>query len=183
MLRRDFLKAASLAVAGVASISEAAESRIRARVVLEPFDYDGVQLRPSRWLSQLQTAREFYLQVSDDDILHGWRLAAGLPAPGKPLGGWCGKNSSTVFGQWLSGMARLYRATNDAAIREKAGRLLTGWAKTLKPDGDCGMNHYPFEKLVCGLVDMHVYAGHSDALPLLVKVTSVASKRLGRKNV
>jgi uncharacterized protein len=183
MLRRDFLKTTSLAVAGVASISEAAESRIRARVVLEPFDYDGVQLRPSRWLSQLQTAREFYLQVSDDDILHGWRLAAGLPAPGKPLGGWCGKNSSTVFGQWLSGMARLYRATNDAAIREKAGRLLTGWAKTLKPDGDCGMNHYPFEKLVCGLVDMHVYGGHSDALPLLVKVTSVASKRLGRENI
>jgi len=183
MLRRDFLKTASLAVAGVASTSEAAESRIRGRVVLESFDYDGVRLRPSRWLSQLQTARDFYLDVSDDDILHGWRVAAGLPAPGNPLGGWCGKNSNTVFGQWLSGMARLYRATNDAAIREKAGRLLAGWAKTLKPDGDCRMNHYPFEKLVCGLVDMHVYGGHPDALPLLLKATSVASNKLARNNI
>jgi len=183
MFRRDFLKTASLAVAAVASPSQAAESRIRARVLLEPFDYDGVQLRPSRWLSQLQTAREFYLAVSDDDILHGWRAAAGLPAPGQPLGGWCAQNTNTVFGQWLSGMARLYRAANDTEIREKAGRLLTGWAKTVKPDGDCGMRHYAFEKLVCGLVDMHVYGGYPEALPLLVKVTSFASKSFSRENI
>lgn len=183
ILRRDFLKTAPLAVAAVMSTPAAAESRIRASVALEPFDYDGVQLRPSRWLSQMQTARDFYLEVSDDDILHGWRVAAGLPAPGKPLGGWCGKNSNTVFGQWLSGMARVYRATNDTEIREKASRLLTGWAKTVKPDGDCRMNHYPFEKLVCGLVDMHVYGGNPEALPLLVKVTSSASKRLSRERI
>ena len=39
---------------------------------------------------------------SDDDILCGFRKDAGLPAPGKTLGGWCARDSSTVFGQWLS---------------------------------------------------------------------------------
>ena len=45
------------------------------------------------------------------------------------------------------------RATGDAAMREKVVRLFTEWAKTVKPDGNCGMTHYPFEKLVGGLVD------------------------------
>ena len=35
-------------------------------------------------------------------------------------------------------------------------KLFTEWAKTVKPDGNCGMNHYPYEKLVCGLVDMQL---------------------------
>ncbi len=37
--------------------------------------------------------------------------------------------------------------------------LKTEWAKTVKPVGDCGMRHYPYEKLVRDLVDMHQYAG------------------------
>jgi dipeptidyl aminopeptidase/acylaminoacyl peptidase len=45
------------------------------------------------------------------------------------------------------------RVTGDAAMREKVVRLFTEWAKTVKPDGNCGMTHYPFEKLVGGLVD------------------------------
>jgi dipeptidyl aminopeptidase/acylaminoacyl peptidase len=45
------------------------------------------------------------------------------------------------------------RATGDAAMREKVVRLFTEWAKTVKPDGNCGMTHYPCEKLVGGLVD------------------------------
>ena len=44
---------------------------------------------------QVEAAREFYLGVSDDDILHGFRSAAGLAAPGKPLGGWCRDDSAT----------------------------------------------------------------------------------------
>src|ERR1022692_36455 len=50
-------------------------------------------------------------------------------------------------------MSRMSRATGDAAMREKVVRLFTEWAKTVKPDGNCGMTHYPFEKLVGGLVD------------------------------
>jgi DUF1680 family protein len=153
-----------------------------ARVKLEAFDYGGVRLLPSRWQRQYQAARAFYASVGDDDILHGFRAAAGRPAPGRPLGGWCGKDSSTVFGQWLSGMARMARATGDAQMRDKAVRLFRDWSGTIKPDGDCGMRHYAFDKLVCGLLDLARYADHADAVAALEKVVAFAQRSFSREN-
>ncbi len=147
---------------------------------LEPFDYDGVRLLEGRWQQQYQAGRDRYFGVSDDDILHGYRAAAGLPAPGKPLGGWCRTNSNTVFGQWLSGMARMHRATGDQPIRDKAVGLLRGWAKTVGADGDCRMDTYAYDKLVCGLVDLQLYAGVGEAIPLLERVTDWADRTFSR---
>ena len=79
-------------------------------------------------------------------------------------------------------MSRLYRATGDARMRDKAVTLMTEWAKTVKPDGDAGMRHYPYDKLVCGLVDLQLYTGHEPAISLLEKVTDFASKTLDRSN-
>jgi DUF1680 family protein len=89
-------------------------------------------------------------------------------------------DSSTVFGQWLSGMSRLSRATVDAAMRDKAIALFSEWAKTVPASGDCGMNHYPFDKLVCGLVDLDRYAGHREARAMLARVTAFADQTFER---
>jgi DUF1680 family protein len=182
MPRRTFLKTAPVAAYALVETAKGALMKSPAppsRIKLEAFDYRGVRLRESRWQKQYQAARDFYFGVSDDDILHGYRLAAGLPAPGKPLGGWCARNSNTVFGQWLSGLSRFACATDDAALREKVIRLFTEWSKTVKPDGNCGMTHYPFEKLVCGLVDMQLYLD-CDTTAVLERVTDWASKTLDR---
>jgi hypothetical protein len=184
--RRDFLKtapAAACLAASVAGLAPLASAEPVAPARLEPFDFDGVRLLDSRWRAQYQAARDFYLGIPDDDILHGFRRAAGLPAPGAPLGGWCSQTTGGVFGQWLSGMARVYRATGDGAMRDKAVRLFTEWAKTVKADGDCGMRHYPYDKLVCGLVDLQMYAGQQDAIVALEKVTGFAIKNFNRDNV
>jgi DUF1680 family protein len=181
--RRDFLKSAPVAAYAITQIAGGAMLKAptaSTRIKIEPFDYRGVRLRESRWQKQYQAAREFYFGVSDDDILCGYRSAAGLAAPGKPLGGWCARNSNTVFGQWLSGLSRMACASNNDALREKVVRLFTEWAKTVKPDGNCGMNHYPFEKLVCGLVDMQLYADYADTTEMLEKVTDWASRTLER---
>lgn len=183
MLRRDFLKAASVAAGVLAQTARAAAPEPSSRNVIEPFNYQGVRLLESRWQRQVHGAREFYLGLADDDILHGFRADAGLPAPGRALGGWARRNTGGVFGQWLSGMARMYRATGDSALRDKAVRLMTEWGKTVKPDGDCRMGHYPWDKLVCGLVDLHVYAGEAGAIPLLEKTTDWAAKNLNRENM
>lgn len=178
--RRDFLKAAPLAAAALAPAAPQSTASTRSR--LQTFDYQGVRLLPSRWQEQVRQARDFYFALPDDDILKGFRAAAGLPAPGTTLGGWCEKDSSPIFGQWLSGMARLSRATGDRELHEKAVRLMTGWGATVKPNGDCGMRHYAWEKLVCGLVDMHVYGGEASAVPLLERVTDYASKNFNHDN-
>ncbi|MCX7973244.1 MAG: glycoside hydrolase family 127 protein, partial [Candidatus Aminicenantes bacterium] len=78
---------------------------IKGKIAISPFDYQGVKLLASRWQRQYASARDYYLSLSDDDILCGFRRAAGLPAPGKPLGGWASRDSSVVFGQWLQAMA------------------------------------------------------------------------------
>jgi DUF1680 family protein len=199
MLRRDFLKvvpvaAGTLVEAARTSVSPKFPIRsarvaaptppvVPSRLRIEAFDYQGVKLLDSKWLDQVHRARDYYLGVSNDDILQGFRAAAGLPAPGKPLGGWCAKDSQTVFGQWLSGMSRMYRATGDSALRDKASYLLAEWAKTVKPDGDCGMRHYSYDKMVCGLVDLKLYADHPDAVPLLEKITDWASKTFEHENM
>ena len=63
-----------------------------AKVVLWPFDYQGVVLRESRWQKQASSGRDFYMSLSDDDVLNGFRVTAGVSAPGKPLGGWAARD-------------------------------------------------------------------------------------------
>jgi DUF1680 family protein len=181
MDRRDFL-AATLLAGGALNQPMQRTNPESTRARIDAFDYQNVRLRPSRWKEQSDAAREYYYALSNDDILHGHRKEAGLPAPGAPLGGWCGRNSNTVLGQWLSGMSRIYRATGDARVRDKAIALATEWAKTVKPDGNAGMQHYPFDKLVCGLVDLHLYADHAPAIAILERVTEFASRTFDRSN-
>jgi len=152
-------------------------------LALETFDYQGVTLRPSRWQKQYAAARDYYLGVPNDDILCGYRRAAGLAAPGAPLGGWCRVNSDTVFGQWIQAMARAARATGDGELGAKAVALVTELAKTVGPDGNCRMRHYPYEKLIGGLVDTERYLGFLEARPLLNAVIDWGIKNLDRTNL
>ena len=156
------------------------KSKLAGKVVISPFDYQGVRFGPSRWQNQYESARNYYLAVSDDDILCGFRRAANLPAPGSPLGGWAAQNSSTVFGQWLQAMARTSRANNDTEMRSKATKLVDEWAKTLSADGNSRMGHYPWEKLLGGLSDMNQYAGHQGTPALMEKITDYAMANLNR---
>jgi uncharacterized protein len=187
--RREFIATTAAATAGALLASRAARAAADEpvgganRTVLEPFDYQGVTLHESQWQRQYQAARDFWFNLSDDDILCGYRRAANLPAPGKPLGGWCSTNSDTVFGQWLSGMARMHRATGDGPIKAKADALMIEWGKTLPADANTRMNHYAFDKLVCGLIDMHLYAASDPALPLLERICDYASAHLAHQNV
>jgi uncharacterized protein len=151
-----------------------------AEAVLNTFDYEGVRLLPGRLWSQVQRARDVYSSVSNDDVLKGFREAAGLPAPGAGMRGWCAETSSCIFGQLLSGMARLSRATGDAALRGKALALFDGWRQTTGPDGDARMGLYDWEKLLCGLVDLHAYGGCPEALPVLERTTEWAARTFDR---
>ncbi len=147
---------------------------------LETFDYDGVRLLPGRFADQAARAREVYFSLPDDDILKGFRARAGRPAPGAGMRGWCAETSSCIFGQLLSGLARLSRATDDAPLRNKALALFDGWRKTVPPGGDAAMRLYDWEKLVCGLVDLRAYAGCADALPVLEESTGWAARTFDR---
>ena len=169
----------------VYTVAEAAPRPLGERVI-EPFDYHGVTLEPGPLKRQLDEVKAFYLGLSDDDLLKGFRTRAGLPAPGKDLGGWYSSDTFLVFGQIVSGLARLYAASGDPACREKANRLITEWARCIGPDGyfyaapKPNAPHYIYDKMLWGLVDSYSYCGNTNALTALSRITDWAIKNLDR---
>jgi DUF1680 family protein len=156
------------------------------RRIVEPFDYRGVTLGPGPLRKQLDEVRAFYLAIPNDDLLKGFRTRAGRPAPGRELGGWYSSDTFLVFGQIVSGLARLHAATGDPACREKANRLIEEWAKCIEPDGyfyasrKPNAPHYIYDKMLWGLLDAHAYCGNLEALAHLGRITDWAIKNLGR---
>ena len=175
--RRGFLQAIMSVPLGVSALN--AQPTRPSPVRLESFDYSGVRLLPGRFHNQYEATRDFYLALAEDDLVYGFRVQAGLPAPGKPLDGWCRTSTAGVFGQWLSGMARMAKATGDRTMGDKAVRLMGMWAQCFEKTGRVG-GHYAFDKFFCGLLDIHRYTGNPDALTLLRRITGAAGKTLPR---
>lgn len=181
---RVFLGCAALIAACGAAKAAGTSAVDKGVSVLQPFNYHGVTLHDGRMKMQFDEARDFYLRIPNDDLLRGYRLRAGRPAPGADLAGcYLGHNA---FGQWLSGFARMYAATGDAACKEKAEALLRGWAECLEPDGfffiekDPGLPHYYYDKMLCGLVDLLAYCGTKEAGEYLERITDWAIAHLDR---
>ena len=189
--RRSFMKrllGASLAPAVLSARPDRSamdeDVRERKTAVVVPFDYSGVRLLDGPLKKQYDTTRDYYYNVPNDDILKGFRQRVGLPAPGRDMGGWCQRDTAEVLGQWLSGISRMYKATADATLMKKATYLMREWARAAAMDGEYFSNrrnlgiehsHYIFDKTVCGLVDMCLYGGQKDALPILETTVDRAS--------
>lgn len=136
-------------------------------------------LGPGRHRDQVVRARDTYLGLGDDSLLHGFRKRAGKPAPGTAMGGWCSRDSGVIFGQLVSGMARLSHYLNDPALAAKAAGLHAGWMATVGPDGDAHAGTYEYDKFVCGMVDLKQFAGH-DVTADLARVTAWAARSFDR---
>ena len=154
--------------------------------VIEPFDFRGIRLEPGPLRAQVDEVRTFYLSIPDDDLLKGFRARAGLPATGKDLGGWYTSDTFLVFGQIVSGLARLHAATGDERCRIKANHLVAEWAKCIEPDGyfyasrKPNAPHYIYDKMVWGLLDSYLYCDNREALVHLSRITDWAVKNLER---
>jgi DUF1680 family protein len=159
-----------------------------AKLAIEPFDYTSVRIDGGPLRTQIDTAREDYLRIPNDDLLKGFRWRAGKPAPGVELGGWYSDDVFHVFGQIISGLARLHAATGDPACRAKAEALVAGWAACIELDGyfyysrKPNAPHYIYDKMVGGLTDMIVYCDSKPAAEALEKITAWAIKHLERSN-
>lgn len=160
------------------------------KLLLQPFEYNEVKLQQSPLKKQFDEVIADYLALPNDDILKGFRLRAGLPTnDAKDMGGWYTNDVFHVFGQFLSGMSRLYAVSGNEALKTKVNTLVDEWSKTIDKDGyffyskKPNAPHYVYEKMIGGLVDNYVFTDNKDALKYLNVITDWAIKNLTRERL
>src|SRR5579862_4496600 len=179
----------SLAHGGITGHSSAEKPR----VVLQAFTYRDVQLTGGPLAVQAQAARKFYLNLNEDSLLQGFRLRAGLPAPGKPMGGWYdpdGFAGAHPFGQYISALSRMYADTGAVEFKQKVARLVHGFRETLGVDGYFYSSTkvakewpcYLYDKNCIGMRDAYTLTGNAEALVVLSRMTDWAVVHLPRRS-
>ncbi len=160
--------------------------------LLQPFTYRDVKLAGGPMGVQAKEARDFYLNLSEDNLLHGFRKRAGLPTPGNPMGGWYdpeGFAGAHPFGQYVSALARMFANTGDSRYKEKVARLVHGFHETLAADGYFYSSekvhkewpNYLYDKNCIGMRDAFNLTGNKEALVVLKKMTDWAVTNLPRR--
>lgn len=167
---------------------------VKETIYLWSTDYEGVRLSSGKAGKQFEEVLSYFMGLPEDDMLYGFRKRAGLPCPGRELGGWYSNDGSfdiydwdeifNPFGQWLSFFAKAYRMTQSEEVFGKLKYLVTEWGKTIEADGyffyswNNNAYHYSYEKIMTGLLDSLVYAGIEEAGELLYKITQWAKRKL-----
>ena len=200
--RRKFLQSTAVASAALALPrsrafgfnSDPPKSSGDNSALLQEFAYSEVSLDSPPHEQQLRQTHEVLMNLSEDSLLKPFRQMIGKPAPGEDLGGWyrydpdydwhtfdAGFAPTATFGQWVSALARYYAITGDQATREKVLRLNRLYAQVIDGEFYGLKNRFPaycYDKLVCGLIDSHKYAGDPDAFAILEKTTDTALPHL-----
>jgi len=177
--RRTFL--AGAAAAAVAAQSPLARASSSPSQPLEEFPLGAVQLTAGPLKQQYDRTHATYLALDNDRLLKVYRQRAGLPAPGADMGGWYdagGFVPGHTLGQYISGLARIGKATGDPSCHEKVHQLVEGFTATLGPKNQvfAGPNAeklwpcYILDKHLQGLVDAYESSGVSQARALLPRV-------------
>ncbi|MGC2403526.1 MAG: beta-L-arabinofuranosidase domain-containing protein, partial [Acidobacteriaceae bacterium] len=105
--------------------------------VLREYPYGAVTLTGGPLKQQYDRIHVSYLALDNDRLLKVYRQRAGLPAPGRDMGGWYDTDGFVPghsLGQYISGLARIAAATGDSACADKARDLVQGFAATLGPN-------------------------------------------------
>ena len=138
---------------------------------LQGAEYQNVTLLESPFKVQRDETLELYLNhPSNDDILHRYRVRAGIPSHVNGMVGW-----GPSIGQYLGAYAKWYRNTGDQRVWDKCMDLFHGWCACVDKCEDlldCGT--YIWEKFLGGLLDMYEYMGVREVQPWVLRITQYA---------
>ena len=196
-----FLQRAAVLSAGLAlpgSLRLDAETAQPSPCSLTTFGYGDVTLNSVLHQEQLDNTHAVLMGLNEDSLMKPFREMSEMPAPGEQLGGWymykpdydyrkdsAGLCPGGTFGQWISALARDYAISGDSATREKVLRLNRLYAQSIA-SGFFEKNRFPaycYDKLVCGLIDSHQFAGDPKAFDILNQTTDIAVQYLPAKAV
>lgn len=152
-----------------------AEPAASTREKISQFRHSDVKLTGAPLKVQFDRIHAAYMALDEDSLLRAYRQRAKLPAPGRDMGGWYDPEAFAPghsFGQFVSGLARFYEATGDAATQAKVRRLVEGFTATVDSDGysfaslraSTAFPAYILDKHLIGLLDAYQMAGVTSAL-------------------
>jgi DUF1680 family protein len=165
---------------------------------LSLFEYSQVQLLDGPFRRQFDQNHDLYLHLDEDALLKPFRQREGMPATGPDMGGWYddandfnlkdnfhGFIPGHSFGQYVSALSRAYAITGSKLTQEKVQRLVRGYGATVSPAGKFFAEYrapgYTFDKICCGLIDAHEFAGDPAALDVLWRSTAAVMPYLPEK--
>ncbi len=193
--------ALALVVALLGSVSRAAvwpSGREAVNLAAEPFDLRDVRLLDGPFRDAMLRDSAYLHDLESDRLLWYFRREAGLPTPGKPLGGW-EKTAlrGHTMGHYLSACALMYASTGDEKLKAKADAIVAELAKCQKKIGTGYLSAYPeknidlaiaqqrvwapwytLHKIFAGLIDMHAYCGNEQALEVAQGMATWAKGKL-----
>ncbi|MDE3167299.1 MAG: glycoside hydrolase family 127 protein [Acidobacteriota bacterium] len=156
---------------------------------LREFAYSDVTLTGGPLEAMYRRLHAHYLSLDEDRILKVYRQRAGLPAPGRDMGGWYDADGFVpghLIGQFISALSRFHAHTGDPASAAKARRLVEGYAAAFDRDRDpfAGPKAstwacYILDKYEIGLLDAATLARVDSARALLPRVIEAARAKSG----
>ncbi len=148
--------------------------------ILREYPYGAVTLTGGPLQEQYERIHASYLALDNDRLLKVYRQRAGLPSPGRDMGGWYDTDGFVPghsLGQYISGLARIAATTGDPACQAKVQDVVQGFAATLGADNQSIIRPqsnlwicYTLDKHFAGLIDACVLAHVEEARDLLPRV-------------
>ncbi len=152
------------------------------------FSLPDVRLLDGPFKDTMERDRQYLLSLEPDRLLHGFRVTAGLPAPGRAYTGWEGSElRGHTLGHYLSACAMMYASTGDEQLKTRVDGIVAELAKCQKALGASGYlsaypesfidrvenrqqvwaPYYTLHKILAGLLDSYEYCGNRQALEIL----------------
>jgi uncharacterized protein len=185
--RRDFLKAG--AAAALIQSHTAAGFAGPSNERWQPFPLTSVRLGPGLFQDQESINTHYLDSLTNDRLLHSFRLTAGLSSTATPYGGWedpnCELRGHFAGGHFLSAIALASATSANSDFKRRGDEFVATLAQCQKKMGTGYLSAFPpelferlangqqvwapfytYHKIMAGLLDMHSLAGNADALPV-----------------
>jgi len=154
---------------------------------LQPFPLASVRLASGIFREQEEINARYLDSLTVDQLLHSFRMTAGIPSTVAAYGGWeepgCELRGHFAGGHFLSAVALASASSGNTVLKSRGDALVAGLDACQKKIGNRYVSAFPpdlfeklaqdkpvwapfytYHKIMAGLLDMYLYTGNSDAL-------------------
>jgi DUF1680 family protein len=106
-------------------------------IELKAFPLEAVRLRPSPYLTAVESNGVYLLRLEPDRLLHNFRVSAGLKPKGEVYGGWESQSlAGHSLGHYLSACSLMFAQTGETAYRQRVTYIIGELAECQSAHGD-----------------------------------------------